>query len=443
MSQNMTPAPQRFERVVQVLHWLRETLLNNWPLKLLSLVLALALWTGLITQDPTLTREKSFRDVPVTVNNADILKRNGYIVTSDLEALLSGVDMTVEVPQMQYSDATPANYNIRVDLNRLAKKAGEQELVIATTNTPTYGAVTRVSPATITVTVEEYVTHSYIPVNVVQLGEAPEGFYAAGVTKDPSWITVSGPRSLVEKVDRAQVVLDMSKLSAKEGPVEHALAFTLLDEEGEAVESDMLQVTRESVLRERINVTVTLYTKRDVPVQAAQLYVGEPAEGYEVADVYVTPSYVTIAGLRSVVDSVDLLQTGKLANIRGAQESVTATIDLAKPLNLQWMSTSKVNVTVVIRPVQRTVSFTDVPVRFTGLAEGLQVAPDAMTATVRVTGSGNALTDVTQESLQITCDLTGLAAGEHEVPLQCAPMGDCAIETEPQMVKITILAEEN
>ena len=425
MSQNMTPAPQRFERVVQVLHWLRETLLNNWPLKLLSLVLALALWTGLITQDPTLTREKSFRDVPVTVNNADILKRNGYIVTSDLEALLSGVDMTVEVPQMQYSDATPANYNIRVDLNRLAKKAGEQELVIATTNTPTYGAVTRVSPATITVTVEEYVTHSYIPVNVVQLGEAPEGFYAAGVTKDPSWITVSG------------------KLSAKEGPVEHALAFTLLDEEGEAVESDMLQVTRESVLRERINVTVTLYTKRDVPVQAAQLYVGEPAEGYEVADVYVTPSYVTIAGLRSVVDSVDLLQTGKLANIRGAQESVTATIDLAKPLNLQWMSTSKVNVTVVIRPVQRTVSFTDVPVRFTGLAEGLQVAPEAMTATVRLTGSGNALTDVTQESLQVTCDLTGLAAGEHEVPLQCAPIGECVIETEPQMVKITILAEEN
>ena len=81
--------------------------------------------------------------------------------------------------------------------------------------------------------------------------------------------------------------------------------------------------------------------------------------------------------------------------------------------------------------------------RFTGLAEGLQVAPEAMTATVRLTGSGNALTDVTQESLQVTCDLTGLAAGEHEVPLQCAPMGDCAIETEPQMVKITILAEEN
>ena len=31
---------------------------RNWPWKLLSLVLAVCLWAGLITQDPTLTRER-------------------------------------------------------------------------------------------------------------------------------------------------------------------------------------------------------------------------------------------------------------------------------------------------------------------------------------------------------------------------------------------------
>lgn len=441
---NQTPAPQSREtpRWFLALRRLGKAMLNNWPMKLLSLALALALWVGLITQDPSLTREKIFRNVTVAVNNTDILRRNGYVVVSDLDELLQDVDVAVQVPQQQYGAATSANYNIRVDLNRLEARAGVQELPILSTGSSTYGSVTRISPASITVQVEEYVSHSYIPVNVVQEGEAPAGFYVVGLTRDPSWITVSGPRSLVEKVDRAQVVFSLSDLPAREGQVERALSFTLLDAEGNPVESDMLQVTRESVLRERINISVTLYTMRDVGILDAQLYTGQPAEGYEVTDVFVTPGYVTVAGMASVLDAIGSIQPSRLLSISGAKETVTGSVDLSKPGNLQWMSATRANVTVVIQPVRQTVQVQNVPVRVAGVPEGFEAASSLSAATVRVTGDAAWVNGLSAAGLILQADVTGLNEGVHEVQLTCVPVDgegrEYIVEIEPRTVRVIL-----
>ena len=63
MSQTANQSPREQHWLIRGVLWVRNVLLRNWPLKLLSLVLALALWAGLIAQDPTLTRDKVFRDV--------------------------------------------------------------------------------------------------------------------------------------------------------------------------------------------------------------------------------------------------------------------------------------------------------------------------------------------------------------------------------------------
>ena len=56
------------------------------------------LWAGLISQDNSLTRDKSWQNVNVSVNGLDTLKRNGFIVVSDLEELLANVSVTAAVP---------------------------------------------------------------------------------------------------------------------------------------------------------------------------------------------------------------------------------------------------------------------------------------------------------------------------------------------------------
>ena len=83
----------------------RHVLFHNGWVKLIALLISLLLWAGLISQDETLTRDKTWQNVNITVSGEESLKKSGYIVTSNLEELLSGVSVTAAVPQKQYETA--------------------------------------------------------------------------------------------------------------------------------------------------------------------------------------------------------------------------------------------------------------------------------------------------------------------------------------------------
>lgn len=218
MTQTPSAKPQkkRDPRLTMLLDGLKRIFIHNWPTKLLALLLAIILWGGLITQDPTLTREKHFSSVSVSVSGEESVKRNGFIVTSDLTSLLGDVSLTADVPQMQYANAKATNYNVRIDLSRISA-AGKQEIRILSTNSSTYGTVSSIQPSTVTIDVEEYITRFRIPVSVQTVGSAPEGYYAGAATLDPPTVTISGPKSMVDKIVRAEVVLELNNLPQREG----------------------------------------------------------------------------------------------------------------------------------------------------------------------------------------------------------------------------------
>ena len=154
------PSPQqppRDSRGREVFRSVWRVLTHNWGAKILSLVIAVVLWAGLITQDPSLTREKTFTDVTISVSGTDSIKRNGFIVVSDLSETLGGATLKVDVPQMQYQNAQAGYYNARIDLSRITQ-TGVQEVRVLTTNSTAYGSVSEISPATLEIEVEEYIT---------------------------------------------------------------------------------------------------------------------------------------------------------------------------------------------------------------------------------------------------------------------------------------------
>ena len=61
----------------------------------MAILISILLWAGLISQDETITREKTFNDVSVNITGTDTMKRNGYIVVSDMSEALdsyAGID---------------------------------------------------------------------------------------------------------------------------------------------------------------------------------------------------------------------------------------------------------------------------------------------------------------------------------------------------------------
>ena len=420
MTQTPSAKPQkkRDPRLTMLLDGLKRIFIHNWPTKLLALLLAIILWGGLITQDPTLTREKHFSSVSVSVSGEESVKRNGFIVTSDLTSLLGDVSLTADVPQMQYANAKATNYNVRIDLSRISA-AGKQEIRILSTNSSTYGTVSSIQPSTVTIDVEEYITRFRIPVSVQTVGSAPEGYYAGAATLDPPTVTISGPKSMVDKIVRAEVVLELNNLPQREGTIRKALAYTLLDENNNAIESDLLEVTSESVLLDSVIVEQTMYAMKTLELSQTGLIQGTPKEGYEIKKISMTPENITVAGWSSV----------RLSSVP----------------ELKYVSATYVNVTIEIGPVLKSKSFTNLPIQIEGLEAGYNASMSRVNASVMITAPQNWLNALQSRDIRLVCDASGLAPGTYSLPVLCRIDADedeeISVEVVPGNVSVTITVE--
>jgi len=324
--------------------------------KLLSLLLAVLLWGGLISQDTTLPRPKEIKNVKVNVTNASVLRQNGFIVVSGLEEL-GTVDITAEVPQKYYSTASQANYNVRADLSQI-KSAGEQtiKLTASSTNSTIYGTVTDVSVSQVKVQVEEYVVRTRIPVQLQVTGTVPEGFYAANPTCDPARVDISGPKSIVNQVVRCVAQYDVGKIPAAQGTARTSVSFVFQDQNGKTLDGSLLSVTSQSIALSELIVEQELYPMAEVKVSTESLVAGNPAEGYEVVGVSVYPETVKIAAADIswyMEEGALLFPEGRL-NISGETRGTTGVLPLRSKSGIVYSSASAVTVVVEIAPVGET-----------------------------------------------------------------------------------------
>lgn len=420
------------------------SLTHNWPWKLLSVFLAVCLWAGLITQDASLTRERVFNDVPVSVTGAEQLRRNGYIVLNDFTEEPLTVRMRVDVPQREYNSALSSDYSPKLDLSRITA-TGAQTLRVQTTASTSDGGsspVKEISPAFVEVQVDEYISSYRIPVTINCIGEWPTGFRGTAATINPSIVTISGPRSLVERVARVRVDFDVSALPAYAGQVRTAVPFVLCDAEGEEIHSKLLQLTSESVILRSIIVEQTIYPTKRLQLREVGLYTGEPAEGYEVKGVTVTPLSVLAAGDAASLDALDALFVDKALDVTGADANVTGEINLRRPSELAYLSTDTVTVEVEIGPILESRAFQNVPLRFLDGGAEAKADCDAQTVSVTLTGPRTWLRALKASALRPFVDVTGLEAGSYELPVAISIVGanneEFSCDIEPERVRFTL-----
>ncbi len=414
---------------------------HNWGFKVLAVVLALALWAGLITQDPTLTREKRFDNVTINVTGTDTMKRNGFVVISDLNELLSGAVLRADVPQNHYADAQASHYNARIDLSRISQ-TGEQEVRVLTTSTASYGSVQEVSPGVVTVMVDEYITRSRIPINVETQGELPEGFESSGQTVDPSMLTVSGPKSIVDTIVRAEAIMDKSILEARAGEMSNSIHFRLVNAAGEEVPTDLLEVTTNGVLVDSIIVQQTLYPTKELALADAGIVIGTPAAGYEIKSISFTPEKVVAAGRPEALEVLDQVFANATVDVTGRSETFFETITVRKPSELQSLNPSSITVLVEIGPVMRSRTFENIRYTVTGLQDGTTASLETKSGSVTITGPQLWVESLRTSQVKLSCNVEGFGIGSHEVPVLCEIDGsqdvEFTVDAVPQQVGLTI-----
>ena len=384
-------------------------------LMLLSVLMAVVTWSALVASDGTLTREKVFQNVAVNVTGEATLKSRGYIVMDDIDEMVPGVKMTVEVSQANYNRVSGTSYNPHFDLTKVSG-VGENEIPIAFSS-QLYGPVVECDPSAIIVNVERYMTRR-VPVVIEMTGGIAEGIYLDTYRTDPTMLSVSGPQSLVTKVARASAKLDLSTLSAERMSDRASLVVELQSADGTPVVSDKLEVTNQLVITDSAVVDTELVPCREIPLDMTTLVKGEPAEGFELASVEADQTALTVAARSEILDGIEFLVADQALDISGAEEDVTGFARIKRVTGIENTLPGEFAVTARIQEetVERTMR--QVGIEVDGLTAGYAAQLSSRNVTVQLSGGYRFINGLEKEDVRLFVDAQGLEPGEHLLPVQ-------------------------
>ena len=343
----MNAAPEEKTMRMKLIRALKHLFFHNGLLKAIAIVISVILWAGLVSQDESITRDKVFQNVNVTVTGTEAMRNNGYIVVSDLNELLKDVSVTAAVPQKQFENAEASAYNVRMDLSRI-NGTGEQELKLLSSNSSTYGKVVSTNPSSVTVMVEDFVVRQRIPVSVTVNGDVPDGWYMSTPSVDPALVAVSGPRSLVTTISRARAFIDTRDIEWDEGTAVVSAEIRLYNRAGEEVHSPLLSTTTSSLTIDSVLIEYSLLPTRTFSTSELIDLTGEPASGYEISEVKVSPENITVAAREEVLNQLEELPMDRNINVKELNETTVFQLKVQKPSDDSILSNDTVTVTVVI-----------------------------------------------------------------------------------------------
>ncbi len=393
---------------------------RNWPLKIAAVGLATLLYAGVVLSENVQSFGGTIPIQPfrqpanaVIVGNLPSVTNIRYIAPRDLAGRLSrdGFRATIDLSS---AHPTPDNpfVTVRVDLQYADDRV----------------RILDYSPQVISVQLDPLVSKA-VPVSVDQ-GPVPSGLQAATPVLSASTVEVSGPDSVVRQVAaaRARVLIQPSGID-----VDQDVPLVAVDQLGNEVgpvdlEPDQVHVT--------IRVTGLTATKT-VPVTPALS--GRPADGYEIVSIDVSPSVVTLSGDADALASVSQVATAGVS-VAGARDDVATTAPIAPPAGIESISGSDVQVTVRIRAVRGSRTFS-IGIRLSGARNDRTYTLSTPQVSATLGGTVGALDGVAAASLAAIADVGGLSQGDHVVRLAFSPpAGTSLVSLTPATVVVTVAA---
>lgn len=302
-----------------------DVIVENWPLKVISLVVAILLWFYVLgTEDPQTTQAVSVSVVPVNVP-ADLKPID--ITPGNVELRLRGRESALE--QLQTG-------RIRMEASLRNGRVGRNQVPMRVAGVPLALTVVPGYPATATVQLDQIIERTR-PVHDITRGEPASGFVVDSVAVQPREVTIRGATSRVREVARVVVVVDVSGFNRRE------------QFEAEVEARDNRNVVVSGIEFDPSSVTVTVsVSEADVKMVPVRVNLGSPPAGYRVVGVSTDPEWITVTGEKDLsrLESVSTLGV----DISGLRGTKSYSVPLNVPPDLRVPGAASVQVTVTTRP---------------------------------------------------------------------------------------------
>ncbi len=391
---------------------MKKWITNNWPLKLVSVVFAVAIWVVIINIDNPV-ETVTISNIPVEIVNDEIFREQGqtYTVVGNLRTSVRVTERWKVTTGLSATD-----FEAVADFSDIYQE-GQVPITVTCTNSQVSTNDFVVLVPSLEIQVEDLTTVS-LDVTVQTSGDPAEGYIIGEASAVPNQVTVRAPQSFAERVRQAVVNVDVSGASET---VTAQSTIQLLDAYGDVMSTTDLGEGDFSISSETVDVTVEVLSIKEVPITVSVSGVDQVADGYRYTGYTVEPDTVRLSGLRSAMGQVASIEIpSSVASVADASGDVVLTVSLAEYLpngvTLAEGEPAEITVTLRVEPLEeQTISVPVSILTVEGLEEGMEYSFTGSTFSMRVRGLAEDLEHLTDESLSGTVDLSGLAAGLHTV----------------------------
>ncbi len=288
---------------------------------LLSIAISFAMWAYVVTvQAPE--SEKTYYNVPVVLGGQSILDARDLMIVSQKEFK---VNLTLSGYRTDLNKLDSTNITVLADLSQITSPGTHTlNYSVSYPGSVQSGNIHTMNqePQQITVEVVEHSTKD-IPVYVSCIGSVPTGYTAdrQNVLLDHNKVTISGPKAVIERIEQAKVVVDLTN---QYQTFTKTVSHTLCDRNGDAVVD--IQDVSQNV--SSVQATVKILKLKEVPLKWHVI----PGGGITEEMIQVTPERpsIVVSGSEAALENLTEINLGNI-DLGALTESTTLNFTISLP----------------------------------------------------------------------------------------------------------------
>lgn len=403
--------------------------MTRWLLRAVSIVFAVTIWF-LVSYDGSNGGDADTRQAVRTVALRFLDVPEGHALSSansDVEVHMEGaldvlarLDSSEVTATISLKDMRPGKYRLPIHVD-----------------SPDGVRVVSCVPQQAEFELLRVIERTMQPLIDVPDDETAQGYDIQDVALTPPEIVVKGPEGDVMSVRRALVKLSM--LDFKDSNGEMKLPVSLMRVDG--TEAEGLEVLPpEVVVHARV-----VEPMEEVVVPITVPLRGTPADGFDVGSIVISPDKVVLRGTKEALANITELSIDPI-DISGHSETMVMDIPLdAIGDRFSIVSAESVHVRVELHSTVDMMTFTGVPIRFSGQGayDRWEASPQMANVTVERSVTSTEPFDPTKPPLELYVDVTNVVSGRLVLPVLARSLKDGmrVIRIDPQQVMVNAAGE--
>lgn len=396
---------------------------NNWTAKIFALVIAIFLWSYVMSEvNPIITATKG---VDIRLNNIESLDRQGLVV---MEPKTATISVKISGPKSDVDAITSANILAEVDLAGYSEGEMKVPVRVKLQDTPYNVKILDWEVRELLFKIDKLISKD-ISINVETLGEVEEGHILEDINREPQNITIKGPRTWVNEVSEARAVVDLTDRTTS---TNESVPIQLLNGKGEEVRG----VEKDPGI---VELSIDISKTKTLPIELETI--NKLPENINIKDIQIYPKDIKVKASEGL-EELELIKTIAI-DINNLIGKTSMEVELALPDGVKLVDPKqKISISYSIEEtLGKEYIFSSDEISVRNLNPQYMIKKETIPSKVRVALNGpkSIFDNISKENIKLYIDLKDIGLGKNEIEIKMEDIqGLTLVSTDPKRTEIEL-----